>query len=215
MPTQMLDANMHPIPGAFALGTNQVLSSSAAAANSSAVGSSTTLVRLVTTTAVHFTTGRAAAVKASGFIDFSGQPSPNDTITINGVVFTFKASGATGNEVDIGVDLAATLTATAAVLNASVNGSVSVATYSAVTGRLKVLHDTAGAAGNAFTLAKSGTNMTVTGSTLSGGADAAVATTSDPILPVDGEILLPITPGHRVSVIRVTADGKVSVTELK
>jgi hypothetical protein len=37
-----------------------------------------------------------AAGSASGDIVFSGQPAVDSTITINGVVFTFKASGATG-----------------------------------------------------------------------------------------------------------------------
>lgn len=38
------------------------------------------------------------------------------------------------------------------------------------------------------------------------------ATTSDLVLPVDAVEQFKITPGHKVSVLQVTAGGKVSIT---
>lgn len=107
--------------------------------------------------------------KATGTVTYSGNFSADDTVTINGVVFTAKASGATGNQFNIGVDLAASLTALAAVLNASVVAAVALATYSVSSTVLTITYDAFGAAGNAFTLAASvGTRSAAT---LAGGHD--------------------------------------------
>lgn len=107
---------------------------------------------------------------ATGSITFTAQPAVASTITINGTVFTFRASGAVGNEINIGVSLAATLTAAAVVLNASVVAGVATATYAATATKINVTYDTAGLGGNAFTLAAGApSNGTVSGATLSGG----------------------------------------------
>lgn len=112
------------------------------------------------------------AVAATGDITFSAQPAAGSTVTINSVAWTFRASGASGNEVNIGVNLAATMTALAAALNGSSDPLVSAATYTAHATSISIAHDTAGVGGNAFTLAKSGTsNATVSGATLTGGAN--------------------------------------------
>lgn len=116
----------------------------------------------------------AAAVAPSGSIAFSGQPAVNSTVTINGTVFTFVASGATGNQCNIGANLAATMTALAVVLNASVVAGVAAATYTGTATALTIVHDTLGLTGNAFTLAASiapASNGTVSGATLTGGAN--------------------------------------------
>jgi hypothetical protein len=115
--------------------------------------------------------------KARGTIVFSGQPTANDTVTINGTVFTFKASGATGNQSNIGETLADTLDALVTVLNASVVAGVALATYSNVSDTtLKILFDAVGEAGNAFTLAKSCSVATLSAATLEGGnASAAIS----------------------------------------
>lgn len=110
--------------------------------------------------------------KASGGWTFGGQPSAADTITVNGTVFTFVASGATGNQINIGVDLTTTIDNAVTVLQASVVAGVAVASYSNVGGtKLRVIYDAYGDAGNAFTVAKAGTNITVINATLQGGAD--------------------------------------------
>jgi hypothetical protein len=114
-------------------------------------------------------------VAATGSITFSGQPLANSTVTINGTVFTFVASGATGNQVNIGGSLSATMTALATALNASVVSGVAVATYAGTASAINITHDTLGAAGNAFTIAAStspASNGTVSGPTLTGGASS-------------------------------------------
>jgi hypothetical protein len=113
-----------------------------------------------------------AGASASGDIAFSGQPAADSTITINGTVFTFKAAGATGNQINIGATLSDTLDNAVTVLNASVVSGVAAATYSKTgTDTLHVAHDTPGTASNSFTLAAgAGSNGTPSGATLSGGA---------------------------------------------
>jgi hypothetical protein len=108
---------------------------------------------------------------ATGAINFTGQPAANDTFTINGVVFTAKAAGAAGNQFNIGVDLTTSITNLVTVLNASVDPKVSVATYANSGGTaLSVTYDTKDYVGNAFTLAETSANATVSNATLTGGA---------------------------------------------
>ncbi|QIG79989.1 phage tail tube protein [Stakelama tenebrarum] len=121
---------------------------------------------------------------ASGGWTFSDQPSTGSTITVNGVTFTFRSSGASGDEVNIGADLEATMTAVAAALNASADPDVAEATYAGTATGVTVTHDTAGLAGNDFTLAASATsNATVTGATLTGGTMSHVFTSGSYALP--------------------------------
>ncbi len=112
----------------------------------------------------------SAGVAATGDITFSANPSAGHTITINGVLWTFVASGATGTQTNIGANLNATLTQLATDLNASVNVSITPATYSNGGGtKLNIVHDTLTAAGNSFTLASGNANAVASGATLSGG----------------------------------------------
>ena len=112
----------------------------------------------------------SAGVAATGDITFTANPSASHTITINGVVWTFVASGATGTQTNIGANLAATLTQLATDLNASVNASITPVTYANVGGtKLGFTHDTLGAAGNSFTIASGNANGVASGATLSGG----------------------------------------------
>jgi hypothetical protein len=98
----------------------------------------------------------ASAQAATGSIVFDEQPAVGSTITINGTVFTAVASGATGNQFNIGANLGATLANIVTVLNASAVSGVAAATYSTTGGdTLVITHDTAGIAGNEFTLAAS------------------------------------------------------------
>ena len=92
------------------------------------------------------------------------------TITINGVVFTYRTAENTSVDIVRDSTLSLTIDATFAKLNASVNASVDDATYAkSGTTILTITHDTAGTGGNAFTIAAS--NATASGATLSGGAD--------------------------------------------
>jgi hypothetical protein len=111
---------------------------------------------------------------ASGTATFSGNPTAADTLTVNGRVWTFVASGATTYQVNIGADLATTLASfvtkwnaakatTDNISNISVSASATVLTFTA---------DAVGLAGNAFTLAKSSTAITVSGANFTGGTAA-------------------------------------------
>ena len=113
-----------------------------------------------------------ASAQAAGAITFTGQPVATETITINGTAFTFVASGATGNQINIGASLSATLDNAVTVLNASVVAGVAKATYSKTgTTILTVIHDEGGTVGNAFTLAEAVALATVSGATLTGGTN--------------------------------------------
>lgn len=119
------------------------------------------------------------AVAAKGFITFSTNPSDGDTITLNGVAWTFKIAAVGATQTTIQPTLAGTLTQLAADLNASVNASLTVATYGSTTNAVTITYDATGAGGNAYTLAASaGTRSaaTLTGGTTTGIATLAVTT---------------------------------------
>ena len=107
---------------------------------------------------------------STGTITFGANPTAADTITLNGVEFTYVASGATGNQINIGTDLAETLRNTASVLNSSSLSKVSAAYYTYDTTTLTITHVQPGILGNSFTLAAS--VATVSGGTLTGGNNA-------------------------------------------
>lgn len=87
-------------------------------------------------------------------------PTAGTTITLNGTVVTFVASGAVGNQVNIGATSADTVTALIAFLNGSADANLSVATYESFgTSRLRIVHKTPGAGGEAYTLAASSANI--------------------------------------------------------
>jgi len=112
-----------------------------------------------------------AGTKAVGHINMSAPPSANDTFTVNGVTVTFKASGATGAQVNISTTVAETMAALQAYFVAHpVSG---VTTTQDASDSIKVESNTVGTAGNAITLAKVGTNLAVSGATLAGGAAAS------------------------------------------
>lgn len=56
---------------------------------------------------------------AEATITFTGAPTAAQTMTLNGVTFTARASGATGNEFNIGGSVAVTAANLAAAINAS------------------------------------------------------------------------------------------------
>lgn len=110
-------------------------------------------------------------VRASGTITVSALPVANDTLTVNGAVFTFKASVASAYDILIGADAAATAANVAEALTASTNAKVVQAQYSLAGAVVTVKFDVDGVAGNSFTLAKTGTGITLSGAKLTGGTD--------------------------------------------
>jgi hypothetical protein len=73
--------------------------------------------------------GFATSAIARGQFAFSGNPAVNDTVTVNGVAVTFVASGATGNQVNIGANAAATVSALFTFLAGSTNASLRACRY--------------------------------------------------------------------------------------
>lgn len=141
------------------------------------------------------TTGAGAF--ASGTISLTGQPSANDSFTIDGTVITFVASSPVGSQVVIGTSTAATLANLLAFLQASQDANISLANYSQGTGNVIIVTDKLpGTAGNAFTLVKSGTNLAVSASTLTGGLQpSTIGYAVAPSSGTDVSALLGLTQG--------------------
>lgn len=118
------------------------------------------------------------ALNAEGSMEFSAQPGIGSTITLNGSVVTFVSGTPTGMQVQLGANLDATLTSLEAELNNEAAGhpgndtEVKKCTYTKVMGTITIVHDTAGAAGNAFTLDGTVSGLSLSGDTLAGGRDA-------------------------------------------
>lgn len=121
-----------------------------------------------------------AAVKAGGTITLTGAGTAADTVTINGQVITFEASGAAGPQINIGVSA----TATAQNLKTLINDNPSVygVTASGNAAILTLAAETGGVGGNAITLAKASTAVTLSGATLTGGTDSPTETIESVIL---------------------------------
>lgn len=108
------------------------------------------------------------AVKATGTITLSSHVATN-TVTVNGITFTCVASGATGNQYNVGVSDTLTAEALATALNANttLDGMV-VAT--AASGVVTLTALIPGEMGNAMTLAISA-NGSVSAARMSGGTN--------------------------------------------
>jgi len=120
------------------------------------------------------------AVAASGTFTFSNTAANNDTVLINGVTFTAKTSGATGNQFNIGASATASAANLAAAINASATALVSgLVSATSALGVVTVTARAKGVTGNAVTIAEgvdSGSVITVSGARLTGGTDATANT---------------------------------------
>lgn len=116
---------------------------------------------------------RINGVRATGTVTLSSHVATN-TVTVNGIVFTCVASGATGNQYNVGGNDTATAVALAAAINANttLDGMVLAAAASGVV-TLTALDP--GELGNAVTLAISA-NGTVSGARMSGGTNGSTET---------------------------------------
>jgi len=113
-------------------------------------------------------------------VTFSGVGQANDTIIINGVTFTAVASGATGNQWNVGASATLSAAALAAAINASATALISgYVTAEAVSGVVTITAAKAGRNGNCMTLAEGVdglTHMAVSGARLTGGTDGTEIT---------------------------------------
>lgn len=116
------------------------------------------------------------AVQASGTVTLSSHVATN-TVTINGTVFTAVASGATGNQYNVGAD-SVTAANLAAAINASVTANISgLVTAAAVSNVVTITAVTPGLLGNLITLAISA-NGSVSGANATGGTQGSVTSTN-------------------------------------
>lgn len=110
-------------------------------------------------------------VAAAGNFTFTANPTAGDTIQLNGVTWTFVASGASGHQTNIQGTLTGTLTQLATDLS-GVGSPLNVANYTSTATQLEIIYKTVGTAGNAYTLASGALNSVPSGPTLSGGIGA-------------------------------------------
>lgn len=123
--------------------------------------------------------------KATGTVTFAtAAPADGDTITLNGVVFTFADDPEpNSNEIETPATFGAAAAAFAAKVNASTDPLVSRITAVANLGVVTLTADDVGADGNNFTLAVDPdvpANLTVSGAKMTGGVDAVIAGVSVP-----------------------------------
>jgi hypothetical protein len=121
------------------------------------------------------------AVSASTTGTFTGAPTAGQSMTVNGVTFTARASGATGNEFNIGASVTATAANLAAAINASTTAKVinTVGATSAL-GVVTFFAIAAGSAGLNIPMTEGLDSFTLADTTLStGGTQAHNSTISD------------------------------------
>lgn len=108
---------------------------------------------------------KLGAVQASLAGTFTGAPTATETVTINGVAFTARASGATGDEFNIGGSVTITAANLAAAINASTTAGILDVIYaSSDVGVITVTSKQAGKVGNAIVVADALSNFTWAGS---------------------------------------------------
>jgi len=110
-------------------------------------------------------------VKATGTIVFSGQPANNDTLVVNGTTYTFKTAATLLRDIKIGATQADSVINLLIVLQASTDANTAKANYELTNATtITVTFGVTGVAGNAFTLVRTGTAMTVPATLTSGAA---------------------------------------------
>lgn len=129
----------------------------------------------------------ASGLAASGWVRFTGQPAADSTLVINGATLTFKATGATGDQANIGITLADTVANAVVAMNASATAGFAALTFASEPPALGLINggdtiliqaNTVGTAGNALAITSGPTGMTKSAATLLGGTAAATAITS-------------------------------------
>lgn len=150
------------------------------------------------------TTG--AGVEASGTILLTGVGTASDTVTVNGTVITLVASGPTGNQVLIGGTAAITAANLWTFLVNSRDVNIVKGTYTLSGATITCTYYEVGTVGNGFTLTKSSTAITLSGSVLAGGLNpSSVSYATSPtvsyqdistLLGLTAAVALPLVPGY-------------------
>lgn len=116
------------------------------------------------------------AVRASGTATFESVAA-TDTLTVNGVAFACVASGATGNQFNVGASDTISAANCAAKINAAADATIAgKVTASAADGVITITAVDPGVAGNVFTLAQSGDHITLSEANLENGSNGTVTT---------------------------------------
>lgn len=160
------------------------------------------------------TTGAASSVSllapptALGSITFSGNPANGDTVTINGTAITFVTSGATGNQINIGASLAVTQQSLMTFLQASADVNLTKVLYSwPNSGSVIYVYSVlTGTAGNAYTLTKTSTAITVSGATLSGGSGTDISGTMGGLLSAGAYSVLGVAAETPLAAVQACAN---------
>jgi hypothetical protein len=145
-----------------------------------------------------------SAPTASGWYNFAANPIANATVTLNGTVVTFVASGPVGNQVLIGGTTAITMANLVAFANTSADVNISKVTLSlpnVVSTKVYVVSKLPGAPGNAYTLAAS--VATVSGATLSGGTGTDLSVLTNTTLITASAPVIGIAPETALACIGV------------
>jgi hypothetical protein len=168
----------------------------------------------------HFTYGLLFESHATATVTFAGVVADGDTVTVGATVYTFRNSARAAHEVEIAdtaagcaANLLAALHTDGVVYTNYGTGTVAnTSAWGSISGAVVRLYAFAvGTAGNGVALAKVGTNITVSGSTLSG-ADDTRAINGDVTFTNQtrtATVLVPISgSGPKIGdVIRVTGTG--------
>lgn len=120
------------------------------------------------------------ALAWTGSLALATNPTADDTVTVNGVTFTFKATPANPGEIDIGADADATRILLQNAINGSSTGQNSATGYYEVSAAnrrlLKNITATDNASPNTLTLVSSGWGTVVVSETLTAAADVWTTT---------------------------------------
>lgn len=119
--------------------------------------------------------------QATGSFTFSNTATANDTVLVNGVTFTYVASGATGNQVNRGASATDSAANLATVINASASALITAyVTAAAALGVCTITSSFYGTSGNQVTIAEgvdAGSVILASGARLTAGTNDATAQT--------------------------------------
>ncbi len=141
--------------------------------------------------------------RATGTLTFGSAGNATDTIVINGHTITQVASGATGAQINIGASATETGQNLANYLNQASVQALTGVSATAAAGVVTLTALVGGTAGNSITTTETGSSVTASGGTLSGGATTrrytdygkAIGITLEPIAAVDKDVDCPYYSG--------------------